>query len=122
MRQHQRGPADGLDDLGHGERLARAGDAEQHLVLFAVADTARQLGDGVFLIPARPVVDRQPKAHASRVPSGSKSRPIGQAKAFPIKDLLAEMLFEACDLPQPPAVPFGAREFRVQIVAHQIDG
>ena len=31
MGQHQRGPVDALDDLGHGVRLAAAGDALEHL-------------------------------------------------------------------------------------------
>ena len=34
-----------LDDLRHGEGLARAGDAEQHLVALAVRDAVDELGD-----------------------------------------------------------------------------
>ena len=48
--QHQRGPLDGLDDLGHGEGLAGAGDAQQHLLLQPVLDALRQLGDGLGLV------------------------------------------------------------------------
>ena len=36
VRQNQRRAADFLDHLGHGEGLAGAGDAQQHLVLFAI--------------------------------------------------------------------------------------
>ena len=35
VREDQGGPIGLLDDLGHGEGLAGAGDAEQHLVLLA---------------------------------------------------------------------------------------
>ena len=45
-----------LDDLGHGEGLAGAGDAEQDLVLFAGRDTADELVDGFGLIAAGLVV------------------------------------------------------------------
>ncbi len=41
VRQHQRRPLHGLDDVGHRERLARAGDAHQHLLLAAVAQAPR---------------------------------------------------------------------------------
>ena len=37
-------------------------------MLLAVAHTARQLRDGIFLIAARPIIDRQPKTHDSRLP------------------------------------------------------
>ena len=42
-----------LDHLGHGEGLARPGDAEQDLVAFAVLDAAHQLGDRRRLVPGR---------------------------------------------------------------------
>ena len=51
--QDQRRPVHLLDDLGHGERLARAGDAEQHLVLVAVVDAAGERLDGASLIALR---------------------------------------------------------------------
>ncbi len=73
VRQHQRRAADLFDQLGHGEGLAGAGDAEQHLMLFAVADAARQFRDGVFLIAARAVVDRQSKAHHFNVAGGEQA-------------------------------------------------
>ena len=65
--QDEGGAADGLDDLGHGEGFAGAGDAEEDLVLLALADAAREFSDGVFLIAARAVVDGQPEAHNFRV-------------------------------------------------------
>ena len=41
VRQNQRGPADGLDHLGHGEGLPRARHAQQHLVLLPFAHSPR---------------------------------------------------------------------------------
>ena len=65
VRHDQRRPLQRLDHLAHGERLARAGDAQQHLVLFALHHAAHQLLDGLTLVPARLVVDAQAEAHAS---------------------------------------------------------
>ena len=48
--QHQGGPLDGLDDLGHGEGLAGAGDAQEDLLLQSVLDPRRQGGDGLRLV------------------------------------------------------------------------
>ena len=50
--QHQGGPLDPLDDLGHGVGLAAASDAQQHLVPQAVFDAAGQGVDGLGLVPA----------------------------------------------------------------------
>ena len=50
MGQHQGGPLDPLDDLGHGEGLAGAGDAQQHLLLQSVLDALRQGRDGLGLV------------------------------------------------------------------------
>ena len=52
VRQNQRRAVDLLDDLGHRVGLARAGHAEQHLVLFAIVDAARQATRWPF--PGRP--------------------------------------------------------------------
>jgi hypothetical protein len=52
-RHHQRRPVHLLDDVGHREGLAAAGDAEEHLVGFARLETCDQLGDGAGLIAAR---------------------------------------------------------------------
>ena len=48
--EHQRGALQFLDHLGHGEGLARAGDAQQHLVAFALQQPARQFTDGGGLV------------------------------------------------------------------------
>jgi hypothetical protein len=49
----------GLDDLGHGEGLARAGDAQQHLVVLPALQPGHQLGDGGRLVAGRLVVADQ---------------------------------------------------------------
>ncbi len=52
VRQDQRGTIDLLDDLGHREGLARAGDAQQHLVLVAIEDRPASVTRWPF--PGRP--------------------------------------------------------------------
>ena len=42
-----------LDDIGHSESLARAGDAEQHLSRDALAHPGHQLFDSLRLIARR---------------------------------------------------------------------
>ncbi len=54
VRQDQRRAVQVLDDLGHREGLARAGNAQQYLVLLAVGDAARERLDGAD--PDRPAV------------------------------------------------------------------
>ena len=49
-REHQRRPLRRLDHLGHGEGLARAGDAEQHLVALMRIHLGHELGDGGRLV------------------------------------------------------------------------
>ncbi len=49
-REHQRRALRRLDHLRHGEGLARAGDAEQHLVALMRVHLRHQLGDGRRLI------------------------------------------------------------------------
>ena len=41
------------DDMRHGEGLARAGDAEQHLRALVLADALHQLGDRLWLVALR---------------------------------------------------------------------
>ena len=53
VRQHQRGAVHPLDDLGHGVRLAAAGDALEHLRPQAVLDALCQLVDGLGLVARR---------------------------------------------------------------------
>ena len=50
MRQHERRPLDLFDDARHRERLARARDAEQHLLVEAHLHALRQLFDGLGLV------------------------------------------------------------------------
>ena len=49
--QHQGGLLDLLDDLGHGEGLAGAGDAQQGLLAQPVLDARGQGRDGLGLVP-----------------------------------------------------------------------
>ena len=55
-RQDQRRALQALNDVGHGEGLARAGDPEQDLVAFAAHDALHQLVDGLGLVAGRRVV------------------------------------------------------------------
>ena len=73
-------PLGRLDDLGHGEGLAGAGDAQQHLVPLALLDARHQLGDGGGLVAGGLVVGRpartagrprtSPAARAGAAPTG----------------------------------------------------
>ena len=56
VREDDRGAIELLDHLGHREGLARAGDAEQHLVAVAVGQAADELRDGLRLVAAGLVV------------------------------------------------------------------
>ena len=71
--QNQRRAPGLLDQLGHGVGLAGAGDAEQHLVFFAVQQAAEELIDGGGLIAARAVIDAQMKGHDSRIAGESSA-------------------------------------------------
>ena len=57
------GPVGLLDDLGHGEGFAGAGDAEQDLVLFAGAEALHQFVDGAGLVAAGLVAGDELKVH-----------------------------------------------------------
>jgi hypothetical protein len=52
-----------LDDLGHGEGLAGAGDAEQDLVLVSGVEAGDELGDGAGLVALRLVVGDELEVH-----------------------------------------------------------
>ena len=52
MGQHQGGPLDLLNDLGHSEGLARAGDSQQGLLVQPHLDAAGQGLDGLGLVAA----------------------------------------------------------------------
>ena len=55
MAHDERRSADLLDDVGHGEGFAGAGDAEQGLVAIAGADGFDEFCDGLALIALRGV-------------------------------------------------------------------
>src|SRR5262249_5263833 len=65
VRQDERGTICLLDDLGHGKRLAGAGDAEEDLMLFASVDAAGKLVNGGGLVAARLVVALQLEFHGA---------------------------------------------------------
>ncbi len=50
MGEDQRGAVGLLDDLGHGEGFAGAGDAEQDLMLFAGGEAGHELFNGAGLV------------------------------------------------------------------------
>src|SRR3989475_6291447 len=51
--QHERGAPEPGDDVGHGHRLAGAGDAQQRLVAIVPREAPGQLPDSTRLIPRR---------------------------------------------------------------------
>ena len=53
VRKNEGGAAEVLDDIGHRERLAAAGDAEQRLCRQSLTQTFRELSDGFRLIARR---------------------------------------------------------------------
>jgi hypothetical protein len=53
VRDHYCGTLHFLDDVGHGERLARAGDAQQDLVFLTVTHALDELRDGLGLVAGR---------------------------------------------------------------------
>src|SRR6202040_2968906 len=61
--QDERRAVNGLDDFGHREGLAGAGDPEEDLVLLAGIDAADELFDGRGLITARLVTAAQLEFH-----------------------------------------------------------
>ena len=60
-RDDERRLLDGLDGLGHGVRLAGAGDAEERLVAHALEDAVREPIDSLRLIAARLEVGDDPE-------------------------------------------------------------
>ena len=75
MGEDQRGAASLFDDLGHGEGFARAGDAEQDLMLLAIEDAAKELVDGGGLVATGAVVDAEVERHDLRIAAGKRSAP-----------------------------------------------
>ena len=60
VRDNEGGPAEIADDVGSGERFARAGHAEEGLVAVAGLERFSQLGDGLALV--LPAVDNPRQA------------------------------------------------------------
>ena len=83
VRQHQRRPLHGLDDVGHGERLARAGHAHQHLLLAAGAQAVDQGRDGLRLIAGR--LERDFSDRNTRLALPSLDPAAEAAKQSPVK-------------------------------------
>ena len=65
VRENERRAIHLLDDLGHRERLTRAGDAEEHLVLVPPGYAFGELGDRLRLVAARLIVARKFEVHDS---------------------------------------------------------
>ena len=65
---HQRRPVGLLDDFRHRVGLARPGDPQQNLVLFAVENAARQRMNCGCLVTLRLVVAYETKIHESLPP------------------------------------------------------
>ena len=56
VRHHDRRPIDLLNHLGHGVRLARPGDSQQHLMLLPVGESSHEGLDGRRLVALRLVI------------------------------------------------------------------
>jgi hypothetical protein len=64
MRQNEGGALTLLDNLGHREGFAGAGDAEQDLVLFSGGEPADKIGNGAGLVASGLVAGDELKVHA----------------------------------------------------------
>ncbi len=69
VREHQRRPVHVGDDLGHRERLARAGYAQKHLVLITTFHAAYQMVNGLRLIAAGFVITCKFEVHGGAIPA-----------------------------------------------------
>jgi hypothetical protein len=58
----QRRPVHAGNGLCHRERLARAGDAQQHLVVVAALQAFHELADGALLVPGKREIGDQVEA------------------------------------------------------------
>ena len=73
VRQNEGRTVDLGDDLGHGKGLAGAGDAQQHLVLLALEQAARELRNRRDLIALRLILRLQLELH--KTPAQPAGRP-----------------------------------------------
>ncbi len=67
VREDEGGALEFFDDLGHGEGLAGAGDAEEDLVFFSGADTGDEFGDGTGLVALGLVGGGELEVHLCRI-------------------------------------------------------
>src|SRR6185437_891738 len=67
VREDERGPLHLLDDGGHGEGFAGAGDAEQDLVLFAGGEAVDELADGARLVALRAIGGGEGEVHLLKI-------------------------------------------------------
>ena len=67
VREDEGGALQLLDDLGHGEGFAGAGDAEEDLVFFAGVDAGDEFGDGSGLVALGLVGGRELEVHLCRI-------------------------------------------------------
>ena len=70
----QRRPVQGLDDIGHGEGLTGAGDAQKGLKLVALPESVHQFPDGLGLVSRRFVFGMKNKMIHTQSPLVGSSR------------------------------------------------
>ncbi len=72
VREDEGGALELLDDLGHGEGLAGAGDAEEDLIFFAGVEAGDELGDGAGLVALGLVGGGELEVHLYRIKAGNR--------------------------------------------------
>ena len=78
MGEDEGGAVELGDDLGHGEGLAGAGDAEQDLGGFSGVDAGGELADGVGLVALGGVFGVELEIHGLSVEAGRVGRKEGE--------------------------------------------
>jgi len=68
VREDERGPVERRDDVGHGERLARAGDAQQRRMRLPRPQPLQQLLDRLRLIAQRRIGADELEGHCFNLP------------------------------------------------------
>jgi hypothetical protein len=72
VREDEGGALQLFDDLGHGEGLAGAGDAEEDLIFFSGVDTGDEFGDGSGLVALGLVGGGELEVHLCRIKAGNR--------------------------------------------------
>jgi len=67
VREDEGGALGLLDNLGHGEGLAGAGDTEEDLIFFAVGEAGDEFGDGAGLVSLGLVGGGELEVHLYRI-------------------------------------------------------